>query len=87
MTRSRIKRLEYESPLPTELDGKLKHYEEVFINPGGEETHEKAQEHLKNIQMAHPASSGWYCPCGHEGVFKDDLDGKWYAYRHHAQYV
>ena len=43
LTRSRIKQMEYDSPLPWEHEGKMKHYEEVFINPGGEETHEKAQ--------------------------------------------
>lgn len=86
-TRGRIKRMEYEKPLPTELNGKLKHYEEVFINPGGEEEHEEAELHLKKIQQQHPESSSWYCPSGHEGVFKDEADGLWYAYRHHAQYT
>ena len=55
-TRGRIKRMEYEKPLPTELNGKLKHYEEVFINPGGEEEHEEAELHLKKIQQQHPES-------------------------------
>lgn len=87
MTRSRIKRMEYESTLPIEMDGKLKQYEEVFINSGGEKSSEKAQKHLEDIQKQHPESSGWYCPCGHEGVFKDEKDGLWYAYRHHAQYI
>ena len=87
MTRSRIKRMEYDSPLPISLNGKMKHYEEVFINPGGEKTHEEAEWHLKSSQQQHPESSGWYCPCGHEGVFKDEQDGLWYAYRHHAQYT
>lgn len=85
-TRREAKRLEYEKPLPMERNGKLKHYEEVYINSGGECTPEEAEKHLQSIRERHPASSNWYCTEGHEGVFKDD-DGLWYAYRHHAKYA
>ncbi|MBP3463846.1 MAG: hypothetical protein J6K45_05140 [Clostridia bacterium] len=84
-TRSEAKRLEYEEPLQMKWNGKMKHYEEVFINSGGEYTQEEAEKHLEKIREGHPTSSNWYCPEGHEGTFKD-VDGLWYAYRHHAKY-
>lgn len=84
--RSEARRLEYEKPMPLKHEGKIKHYEEVFINPGGEPTEELAKKHLKAIQNMHPENRGWICFNGHEGTFKD-TDNLWYAYRHHAQYT
>lgn len=86
-TRHDAKSLAYTSPYPKVLpDGRRRVYEEVFINPGGEMTAELANRHLQKIREGHDKKSGWTCEAGHEGVFKD-VDGRWYAYRHHAKYA
>lgn len=91
MTRSDALKLEYDSPLPKILRNGLsdmkKVYEEVFVTPCGQETEEDAKRQLRKIKAEHSfVGHGWYCPGGsHEGVFEED--GRWYAYRHHAQYI
>lgn len=85
LTRREVKQLEYNHPLPNELDGKHKVFEEVFVNNGGEKSPATAAYHLVQIREGHPESSGWHTEEGHEGIFKD-TDGLYYAYRHHAQY-
>lgn len=91
MTRSAVLKLEYDSPLPKYLPNGLqdlkKVFEEVFIASAGWSTEEEARQHLKDIRDSYSfVANGWYCPGGsHEGVFEEN--GKWYAYRHHAQYV
>lgn len=85
-TRRQARQLEYSHPYEKmSADGRRKVYEEVFINPGGEMTAALASRHLDAIRQQHSTRYGWHCASGHEGVFKDD-DGKWYAFRHHAQY-
>lgn len=85
MTRKEAKQLEYTNPFPKELNGKIKVYEEVFVNNGGEKSPGLAAYHLACVQNEHDEARGWYTEPGHEGIFKDS-DGLWYAFRHHAQY-
>lgn len=90
-TRSAVRKLEYDNPLPkTLIDGLhdlKKIHEETFISSAGFDDKDEAMSELKKIRDNYPyVVAGWYCPGGsHEGVFEED--GKWYAFRHHAQYI
>jgi hypothetical protein len=85
MTRSEVKRLEYDCPMPKELNGKWKVHEEVFISSGGEFNEEDAKAKLETVRKRYTEESGWHCEGGiHEGIFEEK--GRWYTYRHQAKY-
>ncbi len=88
LTRSEVKRLEYDFPMPKKniQTGKTKVFEEVFIEGGGQVSEKDALEVLRKIQEEYNQNGGWFCEGGmNSGVFLD-TDGRWYAYRHHAKY-
>ena len=62
--------------------GKTKVYGETFKSPFGKDTESQAEKVLDIIRECHPASSGWV----EEAAGIEKRDGKYYAWRKHAQY-
>lgn len=85
LTRSQVRQLEYTQPMPKEIDGKKKVYEEVHIKGGGQINEMDAKIVLQEVKGFYTEKLGWYSTPDREGVFKD-VDGRWYAYRHQAKY-
>ena len=85
-TRHDVTVLQYAYPYPKFENGNLrKVWEQTIISQKGEHSPKLAKVHLSEFQKKYNHRHGWVCNDGHEGVFQD-TDGKWYAYRHQAQY-
>lgn len=85
MTRSVVKRLMFNIPLPKKRNEKILKYEEVYISPFGDNNWEDYKKRMEKIKKQYPEDAGWYCEGGIcEGYFKEN--GRFFAYRYHGRY-